>query len=158
MATAPTPEPREFRKDRFDAYMRCAEASWKDMDARRVYEWKVSFGLWTALAVFAGFVLKGDVHLSPRLTTLISCFLVFLGYVYINFWTTGLRDRQLRSHQTAHFFWDLAEDELGVASVRKKAQIPPVSLLRNWAHGSEIIITCVLIAVALLSMWVRTKP
>jgi len=37
-------------KDRIDTLLALADASWRDFDTRRAFEWKVSIGLWTAEA------------------------------------------------------------------------------------------------------------
>jgi len=166
-STAPQ-GPGDFNKDRVDGYLRCAEASWKDMDTRRVYEWKISLGLWTALGAFAAIMLRGEANLSPCVMAPISLLLLLIGCLYVVPWTKGLRERQLRSLNTFHYFLDRAEDALGTNSARKKfgdvlreefagkeAEENLIDILKHWAHGSQIIVTWIFVAVALLSMWIR---
>ena len=56
-----------FPKEAVEAIFKLADASWQDFDSRRSDEWKITFGLWTVLALFAGGVIKGEVKLPPTL-------------------------------------------------------------------------------------------
>ncbi len=149
--------------ERIDAYIRLADACWKDADARRVYEWRISLGLWTALAAFAALMLRGEAHPPCSVKVPASLLLIAIDCVYVFPWTKGLRERQKRSLKTAHQFWDLAENELGTESARKeagkdkKAKLQDKCLLYHWSHGSQIFITWALTAVALISMWVVAR-
>ena len=49
---------------RIETLLKLGEASWNSWDRRRSYEWKVSFGLWSALGLIAGAQLRGDLHPS----------------------------------------------------------------------------------------------
>lgn len=137
--------------------MQCAEASWKDMDARRVYEWRICLALWTGLGALAGFELQNATRLSALQCVAISLLVTLLWYMFSFRWIKGLRERQVRNLRTAHYFWDLAEEELGVESGRKKEKPRETSLFEHWSHGSQIIFTLILSAVVLYSTWSKMK-
>lgn len=166
MSYVMAPIKKEFEKDQFDAYMLCAEAEWKDMDPRRVYEWKVSFGLWAALGSFAGFVLSGRACLKYSLVIAVSVLLLIAGFLYTFLWIKHIRDYGARNLRAAHYFWDLAEEELGTTSPRKqygdtlRSTSPwkleePATLFTHWASSFQISITWLLIMVALISVLPR---
>lgn len=52
------PENGKFPKDAVEATFKQADASWREFELRQSYEWKVSFGLWSVLALLAGAVVK----------------------------------------------------------------------------------------------------
>lgn len=166
MSHVMAPVKKEFEKDEFDAYMQCADAAWKDMDQRRVYEWKVSFGLWAALGSFAGFVISGRTCLRYPLVIAVFVLLSIAGFLYTFLWMKHIREYGARSLRNAHYFWDLAEDEFGTTSPRKqcgdrlrltspwKLEEPP-TLFTHWASLFQISITWLLIMVALISVHPR---
>ena len=145
-----------------DAVLKLADASWRDFDARRRDEWKVNFGLWTALAVFAGVVLKGDVRLQLNSLQFVTLAAILAGIwvVYTFMWTRGLRERQIRSLKSAHFYWDRAEDivaqslpknvSLDNSPRRSGGQAQGDRLWMHWSHGSQILVTTCFI---LLDLW-----
>jgi hypothetical protein len=110
------------------------------MDARRGTEWKVSFGIWTALGAFAGLAFRGGHKLPLPALIFVSVLLLAVGSLYTFIWTRGLRERQLRNLKTAHFFLDLGEDGLGIKSPRKTATIPGKTIFTSWAHATQTVL------------------
>src|SRR2546427_728943 len=103
-------------KDRLDAILKLADASWLSMDRRREFEWKVSFGLWTALAAFSGFMLRKEISLTDRpqyiwgLGSLLS--LIFILYVFL--WLAGLSVRHKKDRRRAEEYWMMADEALQI--------------------------------------------
>ena len=148
-------------KNLIDAYMDCAEAAWKTLVDRRIYEWKISFGLWAGLGAFAGFILKGSTSLEPATVIVVSVLLVIAGGVYTFWWTPAVRKRDAEEHATANYFWDLVEGRMDTysrrrmiskefADKRKKCwRFFPYS---HWSSGSQVALTWALVLVALISI------
>jgi hypothetical protein len=137
-------------KDRIDNLFRLAEFSWRDFDTRRSYEWKVSFGLWTALGVLAGTSLRVDIHLPSKWFTCIAgLILIIVCIVYTCCWTRGLYERQTRNQESAHAYLDIVEAQLKISSPRFIYQPPPPkSRFRSWTIGSQIAFTWLLATLA----------
>ena len=162
-------------RDAVDAILKLADASWRDFDSRRSHEIKVSFALWTALALLAGIVLKGDVKLSVDSLQFILLAGILLGIwvVYSFIWTPGLRERQVRNLESAHFYWDRAEDILarslprsvwqdnsprlkwGEAERASLGQAKSGRSLKHWSHGSQFLMTTFLMLLVIWCVWVR---
>jgi hypothetical protein len=120
---------------------------------RREYEWKLSFGLWTAIAAFVAIVLGKDNHLSGFPATLCAITLglvittVHALYLYRIFdGTLGDLDRQDRVEKA---LWkSLSSDEL-------KNLAPPDKPLRYPRHGIlQAAITLVLCMCAVAAIYI----
>jgi len=140
-------------KERIDTLLNLADASWRTFDSRRTAEWKVTMGLWTAQALFAGLVIRADVKLALTYNQQLVLLGVFAGIVgiYSLWWTKGLRQRNEFNLQDAHQLWNLVEDELAIKSSRYlRGGGRRTAYWRNWSHGSQIAITLLL---GLLDVW-----
>jgi len=142
------------KKERINVMMQRADAEWKDMDGRRIYEWRVSFGLWTGTAALAGLLLNRDPKLPPLAHPyIVAGMLCLAGFVYTFWWTKGLRERGILNLNTAHYFWNEVEKEIGTQSPSKKCRdenkVPPETIYFHWASGSQVLITWVIIIIAL---------
>jgi hypothetical protein len=121
MNKEPPELPELSKKDRIDAMLQRANAEWKDMDGRRIYEWRVSFALWTATGVFAGLALNRDPKLPPiQHPNVLAGLLCFAGLVYTFSWTKGLRERNLRNLETAFYFWCEVDKQIDAQSPRRR--------------------------------------
>ena len=49
------------KKAAADVMLGLFNRAWTNFHDRRAYEWKLSFGIWTALAIFAAFIFRGEV-------------------------------------------------------------------------------------------------
>ncbi len=172
MGASPRTDLAAPEKELVDAYMNCAEAAWKSLVDRRIYEWKISFGLWAGLGAFAGFIqarLQQPQQLLPQFDSgpmkVVSVLLVIIGLVYTFWWIPEYRKRDSDDHATAAYFWDKVEDCLGVSSRRKmrsagfvkeREQYWRFKPYSHWASGSQVVITWALVLVALIS--VLPKP
>src|SRR5438270_13279188 len=102
------------KKDRFDALLKLAESFWKQMDTRRAYEWKVSFGLWTALGVLAGLLIRGEFSPELRQAVFYAVSLGGIVLVYIICCSVGLHESHAQNKQVGNPFLVLASFDLGI--------------------------------------------
>jgi hypothetical protein len=89
--------------ERVEAFTKLAESGFVSFNERRKYEWKVNFGLWTALAIMIGFGATTPVHKLRFLNGylfLVPHLLVFISYWL---WTAGLHARNSNDKK----FWEL---------------------------------------------------
>lgn len=54
----------EFKKTQADFYMKLADRAWDRLKSKRNFEWRVAFGIWSAFAAGAGFVLTSAITVS----------------------------------------------------------------------------------------------
>jgi NADH:ubiquinone oxidoreductase subunit 5 (subunit L)/multisubunit Na+/H+ antiporter MnhA subunit len=142
-------------KNRIDTLLRLADFSWRDVDTRRSYEWKINFGLWGAFGLLAGASLRGDIQWprSPLFIWITAAILILVCLVYIFGWIRGLYERQTRNQAHAHHYLDMVEEELQISTPRRKFQPQkPRWPLFNWSVGSQIVITVLLAALAFFSI------
>lgn len=86
-----------------------ADACWKEFDTRRSFEWKVSFGLWTAIGIILGFTLKEDINLP---WWLVIPLLIFILAVYIWF-HYGLRNSSKQDQDKRHAYIKVIQHQIG---------------------------------------------
>jgi hypothetical protein len=102
------------KQDQFDRYFRLATFRMEVRKERRHHEWRVSFGIWFALA--AGMTALKDVHI-PGLLLLI--FLLVAVVVHGTAWVGANRVRNERDAKRGYYWLGLAE---GLFPEAKKAQ------------------------------------
>ena len=145
-------------KDRTELLLKLADASWRDFDQRRSYEWKSNFALWTGLGILSGYLLSRTEPLSCLLAVFITVILSLIGAIYGYLWTPHLRRRNREDQVAAHFYWGLLDQAMGINSpnVRKQfaAESPVESHWKNWSHGSQIAFTFLFLIAAILAAWV----
>jgi hypothetical protein len=142
--------------------LKLAEDAWKCMDSRRTYEWKVAFGIWTALAAFSGLVFRGEVRVSTLGIVLAWAFFSVLWYVFTFVWSKGLYVRNKFDRDLAEHYWILAEASLGpdARSLRAKKRIEHQydNMWANWAHRTQITVTTIFVLLAIVSMLFGGAP
>jgi hypothetical protein len=142
------------RKDLVDVMLKLADASWKSMDTRRAYEWKVSFGLWAGLGALAGFLLKGQA--SPLASwqcwevVIAALGLVIVAAVHIFVWIRAVHERNHNDVRRAHHYWHMVEANCGLPITHEdRLEQATPSLWGDWAHCSQIVVTMVFAAFAI---------
>ena len=60
--------------------LQAADIAWNTLNQRRGYDWKLSFGVWTALAVLTGFAMRGQSRVTAPFPL---AFCVLLGLIWI---------------------------------------------------------------------------
>ncbi len=143
------------------------EAAWRSFDARRAYEWKLSFGLWTALALTAGALISREpakvlhANWSALVCTIAGAAVVVVVHMW---WTHNCRLRNDRDRRLSYLFEERMCAGVGV-DWEEVLKIFPVALarqqrsdeslrftLRNYWHFSHIAITFVLAVATILAM------
>jgi hypothetical protein len=123
------------------------------MDARRAYEWKVSFGLWTALGILAGLLIRGEFKPPTVQAVFYAALLACIVLVYIFVWSIGLHRRNAKNRRDAQHFWNLAVKEFETGSIEKFKVTPIGSVFRDWSHLTQILITLMLAIVAVVALF-----
>jgi hypothetical protein len=150
------------KRERIRTALKLAEVRWRDFDRRRSYEWKVNFGLWPALGALAGFFWKTNQKLEwYEAATFISLLIVVAVFYWFR-WSVGMWRRNRGDQEAAYHFWRIAD---GVEGEDKPwTDIPPPSydwrgtwkdglkVSMHWSHGSQIIITLVLVVITILGV------
>lgn len=154
MTTPPSGDATLPKEKRIEFLSRLAEASWESMNKRRAYEWKVSFGLWTALGLLCSFALSA--HLGIALRWILTACLGLISIVYVFMWTRGLHQRNADDKKLAEQYWKEIEKELSL-DLRKQPNGATL-FWADWSHGSQIIFTILLTAIAIASLWVQACP
>ena len=66
------PALKREEKNAADVLLKLKGSAFNAFESRRSYEWKVNLAIWTALAVLAGFALRGQVTRTPRAGLIIA--------------------------------------------------------------------------------------
>jgi hypothetical protein len=119
-------------------------------DTRRTYEWKVSFGLWTAIGIIAGFALKEDFSVPfNKWWGILFLGLILIGYLIFHY---GLEKSNTHDQKKRHIYInkfihaDIGFDN-GILSYEERKifeERPKTSrsyFLFTWSHGSQTLIT-----------------
>lgn len=157
----------EEQKRRFDALETLRKAAYDSFDARRGYEWKFCFSAWTAFALFIGALVTQPVETGKALPMTGSWpFLATMGMsaaltILHGVWLAGVgranrADRLISYHFRREMinvslvlpFADGLERELSVLRGR-------MGYLKSSSHGSQLAITGLLAAGAILAMGAR---
>jgi len=150
----------EERKLRIEALLKLQASSWRSMDHRRAYEWKVNFGLWTALGLIAGAQLRGDIALAthPWSLGIICLALLAVGWIYLFSWTKGLHGANAKDKDFAADYRRLVEKEIGSVLTDSPERYANQKWYEAWSHRSQAGFTLLLIAIAILAAFVPPKP
>ena len=153
-------------------------AAYQSFNDRRGYEWKLSFGIWTALAVLivglvqpsqpaAVFPFHGQWY-GPGAT------LVGLGVVLLHIYFNNalaqanaidrakqrMYEDQIRSLLTFTETETYLREQAYLESLLRKKQAPPKSQFMQWTywgHRAQVGVTVLLAAVAVCLVWLRAS-
>src|SRR5262245_41873946 len=111
----------EDEKRRFDALESQRKAHYDSFDQRRAYEWKLSFGLWTAMAAFLATLITQPVQqgqqfpVSGRLAS-VATFIVaaFIVFVHTKFLIGMGRANNADRRMSWHFEREMRENMLNL--------------------------------------------
>lgn len=157
-------------KEQFEALEVLRAAAWRNFEARREYEWKFSFGLWTALALAAGALITRDPARALGLRGNYAALWVTVGVAAIVvvvhvWWSHNCKLRNDRDRRLSYVFErqmcrladvDYEEEVLSlfpVALARRNTEGNLWDTLSNYWHFSHVAITFVLAAATVLAMW-----
>lgn len=157
-------------KAQFEALEVLRAAAWHNFDARREYEWKFSFGLWTALALAAGALVTRDPEkaLGLRGNYVALCvtggaaLIIVMVHVW---WSHHCKLRNDRDRRLSYVFERRMCESIGVNYEKEVLALFPAALARqeiegnlfdtlcNYWHFSHVAITLVLALATVLAMW-----
>ncbi|HVU88317.1 MAG TPA: hypothetical protein VHD36_13435, partial [Pirellulales bacterium] len=89
-------------------YLELAKLSLKSFQHRREYEWKVAFGLWTAIGLFTYFIVKEGAYIDRGW---LACGYVFSGFVWFICWQLPMRRGFDLDQEFKHYYMALAAGE-----------------------------------------------
>jgi uncharacterized membrane protein YhaH (DUF805 family) len=153
---------------KIDILISLANSSQSEYDTRRTYEWKVSFGLWTAIGVISGFALKENFNL-PMNSFLIYLLLtiIFLAYIWFQY---GLHKSNDHDQKKRYFYIKtFIHPEIGIdhnhldpenKKLFEKTKPSKGKFYQVWSHGSQILITgvfLIILGVILTNKEIRTN-
>jgi hypothetical protein len=142
--------------ERVDVLLQLAKAAWDEMDKRREYEWRVNLALWPALAILAGFVLRGEFVPDAAAKWTVIAGLVSIAIVYVYPWSVGLHNRNSTNRRAAAVYWHLAEQCIGSDTDYHKPT-KKKSLLLDWARVTQVVITLILVVITVVALF-RAQP
>jgi putative Ca2+/H+ antiporter (TMEM165/GDT1 family) len=151
-------------KEMVELLLKHADFAWRSYSERRAIEWKVNFGLWTALGVFAGFVFQLNTETLPIQYGYIASGILFIIFPVFIWWKYEIQKRNTRDHKAMYYYWEIAHNEL--ANLKNKLvdlktaphfkdDKPKFSGWRI-THLSQIIITGLFVFLAIFAMFTRT--
>jgi hypothetical protein len=136
-----------------DVYLRLADRAQHRFDQRREYEWKVNFGLWTAIGLALGFLLSADAPIDSKMKWAATILLAIIVLVY-GYWISMLHVRARRDRDTSIHWEDQA-----IASLPKPPKVYNTLAWRGvnqyWVFIGQIGFTFLLAAMLALSIWFR---
>jgi hypothetical protein len=159
-------------KEKCDVLLGLAESSWREFDTRRAFEWKVSFGLWTALGLLALSLGRADLRLDVAGKLAVTLCLLALVVVYVFVWSWGIYRSHTKNQEAVRCYCGLVEDVLGITTPRRlppdkrcfwaktPRQRPPDkhSFWVNWSLMSQISATVLLAVIVGWMLWVSSGP
>jgi hypothetical protein len=133
-------------------------AAWKNFESRRNYEWKFSFGIWTALALACGALLT-NVPEPVRLEGSIAAFWITIGIVLVvcvihGGWTYNCKVRNDRDRHLSYVYEQRMCDLVGVDyetevqvwfprdHPRHVAPVSPATTTERWWHRATLERVC----------------
>jgi hypothetical protein len=151
---------KDQKKDA-ETIINLVNSCWIEYDTRRSYEWKVSFGLWTAIGIMVGFSFKEN-FIFPFKTWEIITLLSIILFSYILFqlglFQSSKWDQRKRHYYIKKCLHPLLDITLSDASEEEKRAFekgPKTSskyLLFNWSHLSQILITLAFLVILFISI------
>lgn len=144
-------------KTELDALENLRNGAWEDFNNRRMYEWKMSLGIWTAAASFIAFMLAGHGHLSSDCRNVVLATVVMISIWCLHAYFISKLTRSNRIDREKQFYYEerikkILEVEFDEKLQRKIAirqeerERPP---LLDWSQAVQMLVTTILLLVAL---------
>jgi hypothetical protein len=137
----------EWNKDRASVYIDLAKMAQGSFQDRRVYEWKIAFGLWTGIAALTYFVVSSKDRLSSFPTHYLGWIYVTFGAVWLAFWLIPLRRAFELDKRYKHYYMQRAEGSPASLELSKDRPakvttwevVNPVGGLALWTYGQFLV-------------------
>ena len=155
---------RDEEKRYFDATKTLRDLAWESFDRRRGFEWKLSFGLWTALGALLGSLAAGKVILSEtgeRIVVSVACVFVI---VLHSWWSVALAASNRADLKKSYIIEKELRETLGLtADCEAGRQLDAVvnrmgnrsGIAGNWGHLTQVLITLTLAGSVVVTTWIR---
>jgi hypothetical protein len=150
------------QKRHFDATKTLRDSAWESFDRRRGFEWKLSFGLWTALGALLGALATGKVSLvgkDEQIAVWVACVVVVALHGY---WSYALAGSNRADLKKSYVYEKELRNALNLSSKVKNdldAIVEPMSernaAVRNWGHITQVLITLILAGASVVTSWIR---
>src|SRR5262245_34687066 len=139
-------------RDRVDALLKLADASWRDYNERRSIEWKVNFGLWAGLGALGGFVFQRESAPAPWISFTASTILAIAFLVYTWLWKAEIQKRNRLDLNNAAYYWAEIDKELNTQPPSPRRG---TSMTEAWrpTHMSQTLITLLFVLLVVLALW-----
>ena len=136
-------------KERFDSLHALWKGAWENFHERRRYEWKFSFGIWTALVLIAGQIALVEIKNQPtplsRALLILLSVIILVGILLTHvWWLVAVR----QAHKTDRNIADCYENEMLKITngelLEKLADVVKKDKVGWWGTVVPIIITVLL--------------
>jgi hypothetical protein len=130
--------------EKTQAFLELYKLQWDRYDKRRDFEWKVTLGLWTGIAVITGF-LAGKV----QVTVLHLVIYIAIWVVYTFCWSAGSWQKNEEDKEYALVYLRKAEQLLNHIKDERTFSKPNYwGFLKNWSRRSQILATALFLLIS----------
>jgi hypothetical protein len=168
----PTVEANDLLKTKVEVFEARGQAAWERFKNRREYEWKISYGIWTACGIASGFLLSSSAALSSLWQVVALTFAaIFVVVVYAFKWMPYVQ----QAHHLDQNFMVWCEEQalasIGVSIPEDLTpphhfQLPPspntlhdrFRVIGHRAAISQILTTLLFAIIFILALWSRYGP
>jgi hypothetical protein len=148
----------------FDAVESLRQAAWQSFDRRRSFEWKLSFGFWTALgSIIVGLAIGEATLKSTPERVFLS--LVSLVVVLLHGWWSFFLDQVNRADLDKSYAYEqeqmlalgITGDTKTAVKVRKivAAMTERAWVAKHWGHITQVAVTGIMAAAVTVITWLR---
>lgn len=117
--------------ERAEMYVELAKMSQESFLNRRSYEWKVAFGLWTAIGLITFFAIEHADEFDSGLVFSLGICYVLIGTCWLILWQFPLRLAFEKDQEFKHYYMTCAEG--------RPPNWPPGA---PWPHGGPPAVSC----------------
>lgn len=138
-------------KEQTDILMTLSDHAWKSFDARRAYEWKLSLGIWTALAAFSGVIVSSEHEFKPNVDGFIFFAISAMSVITIQYYCLyrillGNRADTALVRAYREKIHKLVDCALNKDAVVKNAMLRAGSKKGTWSLVFHVGVTCCLLS------------
>ncbi len=141
-------------KTEIDALEELRKGAWEEFNNRRIYEWKMSMGIWTALTAFVALILTGRVKICSNLAMYawIVISIIFFLHAYFIYKLTKSnrmdRKKQFLYEKKINKILDISYDDELKKDIAKRQKMNEKFPLLDWSQSVQLSVTLILLFVA----------
>lgn len=152
-------------KKKLDVFEGLRKGAWEDFNNRRIYEWKITISIWTALAGFIALILTSRVgislnigHVIFSIIVIVVMWLIHAFFIYkLSISNRIDRDKQFLYENKIIEILKIEFDNELQKNIKKRRDSRKKNPLLDWSGLVEIGITTILLIVAFFSIYL-TSP